>query len=75
MYLSAMEEVSSELGDIKLYSSGPEKSSSKGSKSKLHCCSLDRELQNYSTEDVPDSVKKGLSFNDKERFCTYSFLL
>jgi len=62
---SAMEEVSSELGDIKLYSSRGGAGESSSGKSKLHSCSLDRELQNHSTEDLPDSVKNSLSFNDK----------
>jgi len=57
----AMNEVSAELGEIKLYSSG-----NKGThKKSFHSCSLDRELQNYSMNDVPDSVKKCLSFKDK----------
>ena len=57
-----MVEVNSELPELKVYSSGPEQ----GSRNKLlHCCSLQRELQNHSTGDVPESVKKCLSFTDK----------
>ena len=56
-----MNEVNSELHDIILYSSGEQQASTKS----FHCCSLQRELQNYSDSDVPDSVKKCLSFKDK----------
>jgi len=60
--VEAMVEVNSELPELKVYSSGPEQ----GSRNKLlHCCSLQRELQNHSTGDVPESVKKCLSFTDK----------
>ena len=43
-----MNEVSSELGSIRLYSSGPQ--SSTNQKPQFHCCDLDRELSNFSTE-------------------------
>ena len=43
-----MNEVSSELGSIRLYSSGPQ--SSTNQKPQFHCCDLDRELLNFSTE-------------------------
>ena len=58
----AMVEVNSELPELKVYSSGPEQ----GSRNQLlPCWSLQRELQTHSTGDVPESVKKCLSFTDK----------
>jgi len=58
---SAVNEVYSELGSIKMFCSGLKMSGSTAT----HSCSLDRELLNFTTEDVPTSVKKCLSFTDK----------
>ncbi|XP_023324091.1 long-chain fatty acid transport protein 4 [Eurytemora carolleeae] len=59
----AISEVSEDLENIRLYSSGS--SSRPTTRRSFHTCSLDRELQNHSHHDVPESVKKCLSFTDK----------
>jgi len=58
---SAVNEVYCELGSIKMFCSGLKLCGSTAT----HSSSLDRELLNFTTEDVPTSVKKCLSFTDK----------